>query len=334
MVPISKEKIVRLFDRFREKKILVLGDVMLDRYLWGVVRRISPEAPVPVVEIEREFARLGGAANVGNNIKSLGGVPYLVGVIGEDRSGEEILSILSENKLPVEGIVRDPERPTTVKTRVIAHGQHVVRTDRESRKPITGQVLEHLKQTLLKLIPRVDAIIIEDYNKGLIVEELILFAIQTAKQFQKPVMVDPKFDNFFTYRDVAVFKPNRKEAEEALGMRLNTRQQIEKAGHLLFEKLNPDCLMITLGEEGMAVFEASDRVSYVPTRARKVRDVSGAGDTVISTLTMALVSGASFPEAASLANRAAGLVCEEVGIVPIDRERLLETYLVRGPEHG
>jgi len=334
MIPISKEKIERLFDNFRDKKILVLGDLMLDRYLWGVVRRISPEAPVPVVEIEREFARLGGAANVGNNVKSLGGTPYLVGIIGEDRSGEEILSILSETQLPVEGIVQDPERPTTVKTRVIAHNQHVVRTDRENRTPIAGDVLNQLKQTLLRLIPRVDAIIIEDYNKGLIVAELISFAIQTAKQFQKPVMVDPKFDNFFAYREVAVFKPNRKETEEALGMRLNTRQQIEKAGHLLFEKLNPNCLMITLGEEGMAVFESSNQVSYVPTRARKVRDVSGAGDTVISTLTMALASGASFPEAASLANRAAGLVCEEVGIVPIDRDRLLQTYLIEGAERG
>ncbi len=334
MIPISREKIEHLFENFQNKRILVLGDLMLDRYLWGVVSRISPEAPVPVVEIEREFARLGGAANVGNNIKSLGGTPYLVGVVGEDNSGNEILSILSDNGLPVEGVVRDSERPTTVKTRVIAHHQHVVRTDREKRTPITGDVLNRLKQTLLQLIPGMDAVIIEDYNKGLIVEELISFAIQTAKRFQNPVMVDPKFDNFFAYREVAVFKPNRKEAEEALGMRLNDRRQIEKAGHLLFEKLNPNCLMITLGEEGMAVFENSNRVFYVPTRARKVRDVSGAGDTVISALTMALVSGASFPEAASVANRAAGLVCEEVGIVPIDRDRLLETYLSERTDRG
>jgi len=334
MIPISREKIENLFENFRHKKILVLGDLMLDRYLWGVVSRISPEAPVPVVEIERDFARLRGAANVGNNIKSLGGIPYLVGVVGEDNSGNEILSILSENHLPIEGVIRDSERPTTVKTRVIAHQQHVVRTDREVRTPIAGDVLNRLKQTLLRLIPRVDAVIIEDYNKGLIVEGLISFAIKTAKRFQKPVMVDPKFDNFFAYREVAVFKPNRKEAEEALGVRLDNRQQIEKAGRLLFEKLNPNCLMITLGEEGMAVFENSNRLFYVPTRARKVRDVSGAGDTVISTLTMALVAGASFPEAASLANRAAGLVCEEVGIVPVNRERLLQTYLIEGTDRG
>ncbi len=334
MIPISREKIERLFENFQNKKILVLGDLMLDRYLWGVVSRISPEAPVPVVEIEREFARLGGAANVGNNVKALGGTPYLVGIIGDDNSGNEILSILSENQLPVEGIVRDPQRPTTVKTRVIAHHQHVVRTDREMRRPVAGDVLNRLRQALSRLIPRVDAVIIEDYNKGLIVEDIISFAIQTAKQFQKPVMVDPKFDNFFAYREVAVFKPNRKEAEEALGMRLTDRQQIERAGHLLFERLNPNCLMITLGEEGVAVFENPDQLLYVPTRARKVRDVSGAGDTVISTLAMALVSGAGFTEAASLANRAAGLVCEEVGIVPIDRDRLLQTYLVEGTERG
>ena len=330
MIQIPKEKLEKLFEKFRDKKILVLGDLMLDRYLWGNVSRISPEAPVPVVEITEEFARLGGAANVGNNIKSLGGTPYLVGLVGQDNSGNEILSILSQNGLPTEGIVRDDSRPTTVKTRVIAHHQHVVRTDREDRTPISGEVLDQLEKTLQDLIPKVDAIIIEDYNKGLIVSDLIAFSIRTGKEFKKPVMVDPKFDNFFTYREVSVFKPNRKEAEEALGMRLNNRQQVERAARLLFERLNPGCLMITLGEEGMAVFDNEGQVFYVPTRARKVRDVSGAGDTVIGTLTMALASGASFLEAASLANRAAGLVCEEVGIVPIDRDRLLKTYLGEG----
>ncbi len=330
MIQIPKEKLEKLFEKFRDKKILVLGDLMLDRYLWGNVSRISPEAPVPVVEITEEFARLGGAANVGNNIKSLGGTPYLVGLVGQDNSGNEILSILSQNGLPTEGIVRDTNRPTTVKTRVIAHHQHVVRTDREDRTPISGEVLDQLEKTLQDLIPKVDAIIIEDYNKGLIVSDLIAFSIRTGKEFKKPVMVDPKFDNFFTYREVSVFKPNRKEAEEALGMRLNNRQQVERAARLLFERLNPGCLMITLGEEGMAVFDNEGQVFYVPTRARKVRDVSGAGDTVIGTLTMALASGASFLEAASLANRAAGLVCEEVGIVPIDRDRLLKTYLGEG----
>ncbi|GBE26832.1 bifunctional protein HldE [bacterium BMS3Bbin03] len=330
MVDIPRKKLEKLFQNFLTKKILVLGDLMLDRYLWGVVSRISPEAPVPVVEIEREFARLGGAANVGNNIKSLGGTPYLVGIIGNDNSGNEILSIMNQSGLPADGIVRDESRPTTVKTRVIAHHQHVVRTDRESRSPISKSVSNHLKDTLITLIPKMDAVIIEDYNKGLIVADLISFAIHTARHFDTPIMVDPKFDHFFAYKNVDVFKPNRKETEEALGMRLDSSQKVEEAGKILFERLEPGCLMITLGEEGMAVFDKPDHVIYVPTHARKVRDVSGAGDTVVSSLSMALVSGADFLEAASFANRAAGLVCEEVGIVPVNRERLFQTYISEG----
>ncbi len=322
MVQFTEDRLKSIFQKFAGKKVLVLVDLMLDRYLWGEVSRISPEAPVPVVEISREFSRLGGAANVGNNIRSLGGTPYLVGVVGNDNMGKEIRALLEEKNLPEEGVVVTSSRPTTVKTRVIANGQHVVRTDREVRSPIDSKTQNRVQETLRALIPQMDAVIIEDYNKGLIVPSLIRLTIQTAREHQVPVFVDPKFDHFMEYRETTVFKPNIRETEAALGKRLDEPNALEEAGRWLLEKLRPRWLLITLGEKGMAIFEENAAPIYVPTRARKVRDVSGAGDTVISTLTMAFIAGASFLEAASLANRAAGLVCEEVGIVPIDREKL------------
>ncbi len=322
MIRFSENRLKAIFENFAGKKVLVLGDLMLDRYLWGEVSRISPEAPVPVVEITREFSRLGGAANVGNNIRSLGGTPFLVGVIGQDNMGKEVLTLLQERNLPQDGIVATPSRPTTVKTRVIASGQHVVRTDREARDPIDADTRERVKKSLLALIPQMDAVIIEDYNKGLIVPSLIRLTIETAQKHDVPVFVDPKFDNFLEYREATVFKPNIRETEAALGKRLDEENALEEAGRWLLKKLRPRWLLITLGEKGMAIFEENAAPIYVPTRARKVRDVSGAGDTVISTLCMAFIAGANFLEAASLANRAAGLVCEEVGIVPIERDRL------------
>ncbi len=322
MIQFEKKRLNAIFSNFSGKKVLVFGDLMLDRYLWGDVSRISPEAPVPVVEITQEFSRLGGAANVGNNIDSLGGMPYLVGLVGQDNMGKEVLTLLEEKNLPKDGIVVDNSRPTTVKTRVIANGQHVVRTDRESRKPIDLATQKRVEATLQALIPQMDAVIIEDYNKGLIVRDLIQVAIRTAREHNVPILVDPKFDNFLEYREVTVFKPNIREAEAALGRRLSGQEELEEAGRWLLKKLQPKWLLITLGEKGMAVFEDEKEARYISSRARKVRDVSGAGDTVISTLAMALVSGATFVEAAALANRAAGIVCGEVGIVPIDREKL------------
>ena len=324
MVPISRDRVVSLLRSFKNKKILVIGDVMLDRYLWGQVSRLSPEAPVPIVEIEEEYSRLGGAANVGGNLKALGAVPYLLGVIGDDPAGSELMRLVTEQSFPADGLIRDPGRPTTVKTRVIAHSQHVVRTDRESKDAVSQATMGRVKEAIAILLPEVDAVIFEDYNKGLISEDLIKFVIPEANSRKTIVTVDPKFDHFFAYKGSTVFKPNRRETEGILGERLDSREKIAEAARSLHERLKCDCVLITLGEDGMVLHTGAGDSKFIPTRARKVSDVSGAGDTTIATLTAALAAGSSYEEAATLANHAAGIVCGEVGIVPIGPDRLME----------
>jgi len=309
------------------KRIAVAGDLMLDRYIWGSVSRISPEAPVPVVDMEQEQARLGGAANVAKNIKSLGGEPLLLGVIGDDNSGKQLFDVVRENKFSVEGIVMDNTRPTTVKTRVIAHSQHVVRIDREQKADISYTIQEKLLDVVRKEIDSIDGIIIEDYNKGVVVKNLITQLIAIAARNNKIITVDPKFNNFFEYKNVTAIKPNRKEAEEAMGIRLKTDEDLLAAGKTLMEKLQAKNVLLTRGEHGMSLFESNGNISHMPTKALNVADVSGAGDTVISTLTMALSSGATIKEAATLANFAGGIVCGYVGIVPIDPDELKGTIL-------
>ncbi len=309
------------------KRIAVVGDLMLDRYIWGSVSRISPEAPVPVVDMETEQARLGGAANVARNIKSLGGEPLLVGVIGADNSGKQLFDIVRECGFSSDGIIVDSARPTTVKTRVIAHNQHVVRIDRELKTEISPAIQTNILNVLRTQMRTIDGIIIEDYNKGVVVRELIHRLVELARAEGKVVTVDPKFNNFFEYRNVTVFKPNRKEAEEVLGMRLRTEADIHQAGKALIERLGAQNILLTLGEHGMTLFEGSGKVSHVPTKARNVADVSGAGDTVISTLTMALAGGASVKEAAMLANYAGGIVCGYIGIVPVNKAELRQMVL-------
>lgn len=304
------------------KRIAVVGDYMLDRYLWGTVTRISPEAPVPIVEIERETDQLGGAANVANNLAALGLAAYPVGVVGEDSSGRRLAGLMRDNGFNTDGVFVDPSRPTTIKTRVIAHDQHVVRTDRESRTDLHADMQERILHYLQELLPALDALVIEDYNKGVIVQPLLSRLIALAKQHDCLITVDPKFSHFFDYRQVSVFKPNRKETEAALGIKLQSAEEVSRAGELLLQKLNAKDILITLGAEGMALFEQNGRQHHIPTRARRVHDVSGAGDTVIATLTAAMAAGADILEAAILANYAAGVVVGEVGAVPIDKQKL------------
>ena len=322
MAKLTESRVQTILNSFKEKKVLVLGDLMLDRYLTGQVSRLSPEAPVPVVDIENEYSRLGGAANVGNNIMALGGTPLLIGIVGDDHSGQELKNIMSKQGFVTDGILTDPGRPTTVKTRVIANNQHVVRTDKEVKTEINSEISTSIKEVFSQFLNEVDAVIIQDYNKGLITKELIEYGVSAAKDLNKIVTVDPKFDHFFDFLNVTVFKPNRGEAEEALGKKIRTDEQVIEAAHILFDRLNCLCLMITLGERGMAIFNQNREVQFIPTQARKVHDVSGAGDTVISSVTLSLSAGASFEESAILANYAAGIVCAEVGIVPITAELL------------
>jgi len=322
MVAIEKNRLDDIKKGFYGKKVAIIGDLMLDGYFWGNVHRVSPEAPVPVVEIDDEFFRFGGAANVALNILKLGGIPFPIGLIGEDVNGNTFLNLLKENNISDKGIIRTKSRPTTTKTRVIANNQHVVRIDKENKFPVDSEIEDLIIDRLQKHFDEFDAVILEDYNKGVLTPKVISAAISMAQKYNKVVTVDPKFLNFFSYKGVTVFKPNRKETEDALGVRLRTEEDLSAAGSSLLEKLNAKYALITLGEGGMALFEQGKPHSKVATKARKVADVSGAGDTVISTLTMALIAGADISEAAYLANFAGGIVCEEVGIIPIEIDKL------------
>ena len=327
MVDISNKRLDELKKNFEGKKIAVIGDMMLDGYFWGDVKRISPEAPVPVLEVEDEFFRFGGAANVALNILTLGGIPVPVGVIGKDTYGQIFSSLLNERNIDRQGIIIDEERPTTTKTRVIANSQHVVRIDKESKAYINNKIEEKISIFLVNIIDSLDGIILQDYNKGILTPSLISKIISLANKKNVLITVDPKFDNFFEYKNVTVFKPNRKETETVLGTRIKDDNDISSAGNELLNKLNSKYVLLTLGEGGIAVFKKDEAERRMPTKARKVADVSGAGDTVISTLTIGLASGANIYEACVLSNYAAGIVCGEVGIVPIEKEKLFQTVL-------
>ncbi len=327
MVKLTEKRLLALKKKFKDLKVAVIGDMMLDCYFWGDVKRISPEAPVPVVEVESEFYRFGGAANVALNIHKLGGTPIPIGVIGYDSYGTIFTSLINEIDINSDGIIVDENRPTTAKTRVIADSQHVVRIDKESKKYLVKEVQNKILKFLTDNIKGLDGIILQDYNKGVLSPNLIEKIIKLANQNNILVTVDPKFTNFFSYKNVTVFKPNRKEAEDVLGYKIRTNEDISAAGKTLLQKLNAEYILLTLGEGGIAVFESQKPEKRMPTKARKVADVSGAGDTVISTLTMALAAKANILEASYLANYAGGLVCEEVGIIPIDIDKLFDTVI-------
>lgn len=321
---LTDKRASEIIDSFQGKSIAVVGDVMLDRYFWGSVSRVSPEAPVPVIDVESESYHLGGASNVANNLKALGIEPILCGVIGDDQSGKSFVSICNELGIDSKGLFVDKTRPTTVKTRIIGNNQHIARLDREVRDdlPVEG---ERFILDILSGMKNLAGIIFEDYNKGTITNILIRESISFAKMNNIPVFVDPKFDNFFSFKGVTVFKPNRREAQEALGFSIKSDQDIYSAGIKLLEKLKCENILLTLGKDGMMLFESNGDVSSVPTRARRVADVSGAGDTAIATLSAAFSGGATIKEAASLSNYASGWVCEQPGIVSITTERLIQT---------
>jgi rfaE bifunctional protein kinase chain/domain len=325
MANISENRLAQLKNSFNGLKIAIVGDMMLDCYFRGEVKRISPEAPVPVLEVENEFYRFGGAANVALNILKLGGIPYPIGVIGNDNDGRIFKSLAEDSKINLSGLIIDESRPTTAKTRVIAHNQHVVRIDKESKKYLSAEVQGKLAKFVEDNIGNLDAIILQDYNKGVLTPSLIEKIISLANEKNILITVDPKFNNFFLFKNVTVIKPNRKEAEDVLGMKLRNDDDIIKAGMKILEKTNAANVVLTLSEEGIAVFEKNKPVKRMPTVAQIVADVSGAGDTVISTLTMALAAKANIIEACYLANYAGGIVCEEVGIIPIELDKLFDT---------
>lgn len=327
MVKFNKQRLNKITETAKTQKILVFGDLMVDQYLWGEVSRVSPEAPVPVINIASEQIRFGGAANVAFNLVGLGIEPILIGCIGQDRMGDNFLNMLEENSLMTEGILRVEKRPTTVKTRIIGNNQHVARVDQETTVPINSEIQEKMFETFLSHIEDVSAVLIQDYNKGIVVPLLINHVIDLVERHGKIITVDPKFENFLVFKKVTVFKPNIKETEAALAMRIRDDNDILAAGEKLIEMLESESVLITLGSKGMALFERNGENSFVETKARKVADVSGAGDTVIATLTYALSGGANIKEAVSLSNFAAGIVCGEVGVVPISLKTLVKSVL-------
>ncbi len=326
---ITEAKLKGIFKKSKGRKIAIIGDVMLDKYVYGTISRISPEAPVPVVDIDKTELRLGGAANVANNIKALEAEPVLIGVIGTDYDSKHYLDVMRSLGLSTVGIIKDSSRPTTAKTRVIAHSQHVLRVDSEVKDDITARTGKKILNFLSSNIKQFAAVILQDYNKGVLTKELIQDVISIAKKNNKPVYVDPKFHNFFEYKDVTVFKPNRKETADILAMKIDGEASVKEAGRKLIDKLNCEYLVLTRGEKGMMLFDKEKNktvILNIPTKARRVADVSGAGDTVISTIAVMLAGGASIIEAVMLANQAAGIVCEEVGIIPIYKNALLDSY--------
>jgi rfaE bifunctional protein kinase chain/domain len=325
-------RIHQILNNFSGRRIAIIGDIMLDRYFRGAVSRISPEAPVPIVEIEEESEYPGGAANVAYNLVELGITPLLLGVVGDDRSGDHLRRLLLNLGISDEGLIVDEGRPTTVKTRVIAASQHIVRVDREHRGAIGSEVLQRVLQALEEQIASVNALILQDYNKGVVSHGLIARAIEIARRNEVPVYVDPKFVNFFEYRGATVFKPNRKEAEDALQRQLKSADERASGARELLERLESDHVILTLGADGMMLAQRDHEPVHVPTRALQVADVSGAGDTVIATLAAAHAAGASMHEAVIVANYAAGIVCEQVGTVPVRQADLLRTLLDDCPD--
>ncbi|RJQ49797.1 MAG: D-glycero-beta-D-manno-heptose-7-phosphate kinase [Nitrospiraceae bacterium] len=313
-----------LFKKFKNTGILVIGDLMVDQYVWGKVKRISPEAPVPVVEVTSENLLLGGAANVAHNIQSLGGAVYLAGVVGSDDTGKILINKFGESGISTDGIVIDKDRPTTVKTRVIAHSQQVVRFDKEIKTDISHATLSLLLDYVKECIPRIKGIIISDYCKGMITRTLITKVLHLAgsKVF---VAVDPKIGHFEYYRGVSLITPNINEASFGAGIDIADEKTLVSAGEALLKKLRCKALVITRGDEGMTLFEKSGRITHIPTCAREVYDVSGAGDTVIAALTLSHSAGASLKNAAIIANHAAGVVVRKVGTAVATREEILES---------
>ncbi len=316
-------RLKKIISSFQEAKVLVVGDLILDEFIWGNVSRISPEAPVPVVWVDSENFMPGGASNVANNIRSLGGEVSIVGVVGDDARGEILQAQLRKRGVNCEGIFTDATRPTTQKTRVIAHHQQVVRIDREVVRPVPEHTLNDIIDFIQERIDGSDALVIEDYGKGVVVPRLVQAIVKAAKKGKKIITVDPKEEHFSYYRGVTTLTPNHHEARSAVGFAIKDDVSLQKAGKKLLEKLNSQTALITLGENGMALFEKGKKMVKIDTVAQDVFDVSGAGDTVISAFTLALASGASFVEAAHISNCAAGIVVGKVGVAVTTPDELL-----------
>jgi len=311
-----------LLKNFSRTGLLVIGDLIVDQYIWGKVKRISPEAPVPVVEVSEEKMLLGGAANVAHNILSLGGKVFITGVIGRDEMGRLLIHKLREKGVQTDGIIVEQDRPTIVKTRVIAHNQQVVRFDKEVKSDLNNSTLSLILEYVQSCLPKIKAIIISDYSKGVITKNLIkkILKLTNSKVF---VAVDPKIDHFNYYNGVSLITPNIDEASYGSGVNIIDERTLTKAGETLLKKLKCEAILITRGDKGMSLFEKNGKVTHIPTFAKEVYDVTGAGDTVIAAFTLCYSAGAKLKEAAILANHAAGIVVGKVGTAVVTPEELV-----------
>jgi D-glycero-beta-D-manno-heptose-7-phosphate kinase len=319
----------RIVAGFAGRRLAVLGDCMLDRYLWGRVDRISPEAPVPVVSIERESIALGGAGNVAANLRALGAEPRLIGVVGDDADGRVLLDAFRARGLSPSGVVPDRSRPTTVKTRVIAHHQQVVRTDRESQAALSGSALAGVLTALDTALQACEGLIVSDYGKGVVSAEVLERALLRCRERGIPVSVDPKESHIDAYRGVRILTPNQHEAGAIQGRRIVDEASLLEVGWGLQTRLDADSVLVTRGPQGMSLFERGGHLTHLPTAAREVFDVTGAGDTVVSVVALAIAAGAGLPEACHLANHAAGLVIREVGTASCTPQALLASLEAR-----
>ncbi len=327
---IKKEQVREIFKSFNNLNVLIIGDVMIDSYMWGKVNRISPEAPVPIVAVQKKEKRLGGAANVALNIQALGGNPILCSVIGIDYEGQNFMDLLKVQKLSQKGILKSRTRITTEKTRVIGNNHQLMRIDEEVEDDITTAETQQLVTLISYLIQheRIDVIVFEDYNKGLITPRLISKVVEVAKQKGIPTCVDPKKKNFNAYKGVSLFKPNLKELREGLKMDISSDNinELQRAISSFRVKQKFDTALVTLAERGVVINSRSIK-EHAPAHIRSIADVSGAGDTVISVASMLMALRVNPILLASVANLSGGLVCEQVGVVPINKEQLLEETL-------
>lgn len=323
------EKLSRYLDKFPDACILVVGDIIMDEYIWGDVSRISPEAPVPVVEVQNQTKMLGGAANVLNNIISLGGRAILCGVIGDDSTGREILEWMKPWGLSTDGIVMERQRPTSIKTRIIAHNQQVVRFDRESRNGIEDESTDKILRIVGDHHGEIGAVVVADYGKGVVSEALMKGLGALLKDTNIPLAVDPKIGNFNCYQGIDVITPNHHEAGAFSRVEITDEETLIRAGRQMLDELGCGTVLVTQGKEGMTLFEKTGEISHIPTVAKKVYDVTGAGDTVISTFCLGLASGMDVKSAAVISNFAAGIVVAEVGTTTVKVEELRKVVLDR-----
>lgn len=319
----DRKRFREIIDSFPRSKVLVVGDLMVDQFIWGQVSRISPEAPVPVVMVTSESFLLGGSANVLNNVFSMGGGAAVTGVIGSDEVGRWLIRRLRKMNVDTKGIVVEHDRPTTMKTRIIAHSQQVVRFDRENKQPVNSDSIDRIVEYVEAVRDDLGAVVISDYNKGIVSKRLLNGIKEVISGRNVVVCVDPKQSDFSLYQDFDVITPNHHEAGRAAGQEIVSEDDLVKSGETLLERFGLKAVLITRGEEGMSLFEKnSGGITHIPAVAREVFDVTGAGDTVIGVFALCLAAGATFKEAAVLANHAAGIVVGKVGTATVSQEEL------------